>query len=114
LPLAVGCAPLSTRTEPPGGGSESSSGRHVGDGAETKNLAASDHGSIAKASLSDAASPPQTSSSAPAAVLVNQPGYLLGMVKLATVRTGENTPQPWHLMDSAGKEVLKLEKPRQD
>jgi endoglucanase len=106
LPLAVGCAPISARTAPPGGGSESRSGSLIGAGAETKNLAASDHESDAKLPVTEV-SPLRTSSlTAPAAVLVNQLGYLPGMVKLATVRTGESTPQPWKLMDSAGKEVM--------
>ena len=49
--------------------------------------------------------PAKTTGAAPAAVLVNQVGYFPGMVKLATVRTGGNTPQTWKLIDSAGKEV---------
>jgi endoglucanase len=41
----------------------------------------------------------------PAAIVVNQVGYFPGLVKLATVRTGGNAPQPWSLVDSAGHEV---------
>ncbi len=107
MPLAVGCAPISAPAVPPGVGSGSSTGSQLGVGAETKNLAASDPVSIAKTPVDEKVSAPRTSSqTAPAAVLVNQLGYLPGMVKLATVRTSENTPRTWRLLDSAGKEVL--------
>jgi len=83
LPFAFGCISGGALPAPPGASSESGGSGIV-----------ASHGSGGK---------PQEAP--PAAVLVNQVGYLPGLVKLATVRTGGNTPQPWRLVDRAGKEV---------
>ena len=49
--------------------------------------------------------PSKAKAAPPASVLVNQVGYFPGLVKLATVRSGGNAPQPWRLVDGGGKEV---------
>jgi endoglucanase len=49
--------------------------------------------------------PARNKAAPPAPVLTNQVGYFPGLVKLATVRTGGNAPQPWRLVDGAGREV---------
>ncbi len=54
---------------------------------------------------SDFVRPAKSKAAPPANVLVNQVGYFPGLVKLATVRTGGGTPQPWRLVDGAGREV---------